>query len=219
MSSVRVFPSSLPTALADGHGFQLLENARPRARDQGESRMRPRWYTVPERCTVRWRFTQTQFDAFHAFHEGTLLSGSLDFDVLVQRRGEASGTSDGVTWYTALFEGEYSFEVDKTQRYVVSATLRLVEELGPERVPPSIESSIVLNFGMTARTLPPLLTATISLPFGLQALMPTGPAGATISLNFGMVWTVEDPAPESSDRETEAGLGRDTESGESRTTG
>lgn len=219
MSSVRVIPPSLPTALADGHGFRLLENARPRARDQGESRMRPRWYTVPERCTTRWRLTQAQFDTFHDFYEDVLLAGTLDFDVLVQLRGEASGTSSGVTWYTALFEGDYSFEVDKTQRYVVSATLRLVEELGPERVPPGIESSIVLSFGLTAQTVPPLLTATIALPFGLQALMPTGPAGASISLNFGMVWTVEDPAPESADRDTEAGLARETETGEPRTTG
>lgn len=205
--------------MADGHGFQLLENARPRARDQGESRMRPRWPSVPERCTVRWRLTQAQFDTFHAFHEDDLLSGSLDFDVQVQLRGEASGTSSGVTWYTVLIEGEYSVEVDKTQRYVVSATLRLVEELGPVRIPPGIEASIVLSFGLSAQTLPPPLAATISLNFALQALMPTGPTGATISLNFGMVWTVEDPAPESADRETEAGIGRDTESGESRTTG
>jgi hypothetical protein len=218
VSSIRLIPTGLPTALADGHGFQPLENARPRQRDQGEMRMRPRWRTTPERCTVRWRFTQAQFDLFDAWYEDTLRAGTLDFDVPVHRRGQTSGDSSGLTWYTALFEGDYACEVDKTQRYFVSATLQLLDDLGPDRVPPGITSTIALDFGLSAQTLPPLLAATIELNFGLQAVMPSGATGATIELDFGLAWVAGSTPPGASIRETDSGEEREVDSGDTRLT-
>jgi hypothetical protein len=195
-----------------------MENARKRARDQGEMRTRPRWRSTPDRCTVRWRFTQAQFDAFDAWYEDTLVAGALDFDVPVHRRGQLSGTSSGVTWYTAAFEGGYSVEVDKTQRYVVSATLRLLQDLGPNRVPPGIEATLGLQLDMTARTVPPRLAARIDLAFGLQAVLPTGATGALIQLSFGLSWVAGGTPPGAATRETDAGAEREIDSGDARIT-
>lgn len=215
MSSVRIYPLQLPSVLVEGHGFQPEPNARERARDQGEMRLRPRWRSVPELCTVSWLYVeQAQFDAFDAWYEDQLLAGSLDFDLLVQDRG----TPFGRRWYTAQFVGDYRCEVLDALMYRVSATLRLVEDLGTLRIPPGVEATIGLRFGFSAQTSAPPLAATIGLHCGLQAQMPLGALAASIGLNSGLAWVLPPPPPLGDMRETDAGDARETDAGATRET-
>ncbi|MGA0608825.1 hypothetical protein [Caldimonas sp. KR1-144] len=145
MASIYVLPESMPPALRDGHSFQPLPNARKRDRDAGESRMRPRFRSVPDVCTVSWFIEdQAVFDAFHDWFEETIVVGTEDFDIQVADR-EAFGRR----WYTARFidDAGYEVQIDECGRYTVSATLWLVEDIGTERVAPGIEASGGIVFG------------------------------------------------------------------------
>lgn len=186
MSSIHTFPADLPPALQQGHSFQPLANARNRKRDQGETRMRPRYRSVPDQCVISWFFeTQEEFDTFHDWFEDTVVVGSSDFDLQVADRD-----TFGVTWWTARFIDEYKFEVDEVCRYTVSAQLLLVEELGPTRVAPGIEASGGIEFAGGVSFAPPLLRASGGIAFGggvdfgLPALTPSG------GIAFSGGWTI-----------------------------
>jgi hypothetical protein len=216
VSSVRLYPPALPIAHVDGHAFQSEPNARKRPRDQGEMRMRPRFRSVPELLTATWMYkTQEEFDAFDAFYEDALLSGSLEFDVPVHDRG----TPTGRRWYTAQVVGDYRCDFDLPRIYRVTATLRLIEDLGTVRIPPGIQATIGINFGLTARTQAPTVAATIGLNFIMTAQAPVPAPGALISLDFAMAWVVPSGDPLlSQDRETDAGEARETDAGDDRQT-
>jgi hypothetical protein len=127
-----VFPETLPKPLVAGHGFTPLPNARERDRDAGERRMRPKYRTVPESCSVAWMLTQAEFDILHEFYESDLAGGTLDFDIQLQARG----TESGLTWFECRFVGDYGFEDVMTAdglMYRVSATLLAVDEIGEDR--------------------------------------------------------------------------------------
>ena len=212
MSSIRIYPLDLPAPLVEGHGFQPEPNARERPRDQGEMRMRPRFRSVPELCTVSWLYVeQAHFDAFDVWYEDELLAGSLDFDLRVQDRG----TEFGRRWYTAQFVGDYRCDVLDALMYRVSATLRLVEDLGTLRIPPGIEATIGLNFGLRAQTAAPPFAVTIGMNFVLQASMPMPPLAASIGLNFTLHAAMP-LAPLGGLRETDAGASRETDAGTTR---
>lgn len=215
MSSVRVYPEDLPAMLVDPLSFTPEPNAKERPRDQGEMRMRPRFRSVPDLCTASWIFqTQEDFDAFDEWYEDTLQAGSLDFDIQAQDRG----TQYGHRWYTAQIVGDYRADVIVGPRYRVTATLRLIDDLGTVRIPPGIEATIGLNFTLAAQTVPPSFAATIGLNFTLTAEMLPSPPGVTIELLFGMAW-VSAPSPAvSQGRETDAGDARETDAGTTRDT-
>lgn len=134
-SSLQAYPSALPAALVQGHGFTPLANGRGRDRDAGEKRLRPRYRRPPEQAAVVWVYTQDQFDAFDAWFESDLAVGSQVFDVQLHERGGLQTT----LWYVARFVGDYAAQDLEGLRYQVSATLLLLEELGPVRVLPGIE--------------------------------------------------------------------------------
>ena len=128
----RVYPESLPKPLVAGHGFTPMPNARERERDAGERRMRPKYRSVPDTCSVSWLYTQDEFDAFHEWYEADLIGGTRDFDTQLQARG----TEYGLTWFECRFVGDYGFEELMTAdglMYRVSATLLAVDEIGEDR--------------------------------------------------------------------------------------
>lgn len=211
MASIRVFPKNLPIAIVDGHTYLQITNGRIRNRDAGESRIRPRYSVVPEQLRVGWILPlQEQFDVFDEWYEEGLISGTLDFDLQIDNRG----TATEFTWYTCQFEGDYTCEVLDPFGYQIRATLRLIDDLGTLRIPPGIETTISLNFGLSARASAPQLAASIGLNFGLWAEIPLGPMEASISLNFGLAWAL----PASDMRETDIGDIRETEAGDTRIT-
>ena len=213
MSSVRLYPLHLPAALVAGHGFQPEPNARERVRDQGEMRMRPRWRSVPELCTVSWLYqTQQDFDDFDAWYEGDLQAGALDFDLRVQDRG----TEFGQRWYTAQFVGDYRCEVFDALLYRVSATLRLIEDLGTLRIPPGIEAMMRCDYTLTGRTVAPTIAATIALDYGFSAAIRPGPLAATMTVTFTL--QAVDTTASDALRETDAGDERETDAGIARET-
>ena len=127
-----VYPDTLPRPLVAGHGFTPLPNARERERDAGERRMRPKYRSVPDSCTVSFVYTQAEFDAFHEWYEGELEGGVRDFDMQLQARG----TDSGLTWFVCRFVGDYGFEDLMTAdgiMYRVSATVLAVDEIGEDR--------------------------------------------------------------------------------------
>lgn len=134
-SSLQAYPPTLPAAMVQGHGFTPLANGRGRDRDAGEKRLRPRYRQAPEQASVAWVFTQDQFDAFDAWFEGDLVVGSQVFDVQLHERGGLQTT----LWYVSRFVGDYAAQELEGLRYQVTATLLLLEELGPVRVLPGIE--------------------------------------------------------------------------------
>ena len=136
-SSLQLYPPSLPPTLAQGHGFTPLANGRQRKRDAGEMRVRPRYRSTPEHATVVWVYDQTQFDVFDAWFENDLLVGSQVFDVQLHQRGGVLAA----LWYAARFVDEYQVQELEGLRYQVTATLLLLEELGPVRITPGIELS------------------------------------------------------------------------------
>jgi hypothetical protein len=176
VASLYTIPPSLPPGLREGHGFEPLPNARVRQRDQGEARMRPRYRSVPDQCTITWRFTQAEFDVFDEWFENTIIVGSTDFDLQVADRATALGK----TWFTARFLGDYERSDASGLRYRVSANLLLVDELGAVRVAPGIEASGGIVFSGGVSFDPPLLTPEGgitfggSVDFGLPALMAGG---------------------------------------------
>lgn len=215
MASIRVVPKTLPIAIVDGHTYSQITNGRIRNRDTGESRIRSRYSTVPEQLHVGWILPlQEQFDVFDEWYEEDLASGTLNFDLQIDNRG----TATEFTWYTCQFEGDYRCEVLDPFGYQIRATLRLVEDLGTLRIPPGIESTIGLRFGLSARTVPPTLAATIGLHFGLQARMALPSLQASIGLSFGLAWLQPPAPPPAEARETDAGAGRETDAGVTRET-
>ncbi len=157
---------------------------------------------------------QEQFDVFDEWYEEGLISGTLDFDLQIDNRG----TATEFTWYTCQFEGDYTCEVLDPFGYQIRATLCLIDDLGTLRIPPGIETTISLNFGLSARASAPQLAASIGLNFGLWAEIPLGPMEAGISLNFSMEWTVPPLPPVGDMRETDAGAARETATGTARET-
>lgn len=99
--------------------------------------MRPRYRSTPEHATVVWVYDQTQFDVFDAWFENDLLVGSQVFDVQLHQRGGVLAA----LWYAARFVDEYQVQELEGLRYQVTATLLLLEELGPVRITPGIELS------------------------------------------------------------------------------
>lgn len=213
MASIRVFPESLPAALVAGHGFEPLPNARIRERDQGESRMRPRYRSVPEMCAASWLLDQDQFDVFHDWFEDSLIAGSLDFDVRVQLRGTQTGT----TWYTAVFPQGYSADVTHGLLYRINAPLLLREELGPIRIAPGISAWGAIEFTGSVRMTPFVLSASGAITFdggvgvGLSGIQASG------GISFGGGAAVESVVL-SVMREDDNGAERETDSGDVRET-
>jgi hypothetical protein len=162
VASLYTIPPSLPPGFREGHSFEPLANARVRQRDQGEARMRPRYRSVPDQCTITWRFTQAEFDVFDEWFENTIRVGSFDFDLQVADRATQLGT----TWFTARFVSDYERSDASGLRYRVSAQLLLVDELGPVRVAPGIEASGGIVFAGGVAFDPPPLLASGGIEFG-----------------------------------------------------
>ena len=218
MSSIRVFPQHLPAALVAGHGFEPQPNARQRERDQGEMRLRPRWRSVPEHASVTWLLDQDGFDAFDAWFEDSLKAGTGDFDVRVQHRG----TQWGTTWYTAMFlGGVYGCDVVPSATglmYRVTASLQLIEELGPVRVSPGITATLRVNYSLTARTTPPTITALLQLDYGFSAAPRIPHLEATMGYSYTLTATDASAPPPSQVREADSGDERETDAGDIRQT-
>jgi hypothetical protein len=212
VASIRVFPEGLPAALVAGHGFEPLPNARRRERDQGESRMRPRYRSVPEMCAASWLFNQEEFDQFHDWFEDTLLAGSLDFDVRVQHRG----TQFGTTWYTAIFPDGYSADVQHGILYLVTAPLLLRESLGTLRIAPGISASGGIVFEGGVRMGAFVLQASGSISFDGGARVGLTGIQAAGGISFGGGSDTEGSAQflfreddDGTERETDAGIARE----------
>jgi hypothetical protein len=182
--SIYLLPPSLPPGLRDGHGFEPLPNARVRDRDQGEARMRPRFRSVPDRCTITWRFTQAEFDVFDEWFENTIVVGTEDFDLQVADRA----TEQGISWWTARFIGEYERADASGLRYRVSATLLLVDEIGAVRVPPGIEASGGITFDGEVSFEPAVIAASGDIAFdgGVSFDVPDLLASGDIAFDGGV---------------------------------
>lgn len=212
MASIREFPPALPAALVAGHGFQPVPNARPRDRDQGEMRLRPRYRSSPEVCSASWLFDQDQFDAFHDWFEDELQAGALDFDVRVQHRG----TEYGTTWYTAVFAQDYAAEVLHTLLYRVTAPLVLRELIGPVRVPPTVQALGRASFSGGAGMGEAALSASGGIALGGGAGMGAVPLQGRGAVAFGgggplrgLAVAQAREADDGSERETDSGFTRD----------
>lgn len=217
MPSLIAYPPTLPAGLVQGRTIQQVPNAQARGRDMGESRMRPRYRRSHEAVSVSWVFTQPQFDTFDGWYEDDLLAGSGIFDIELQGRG---ADPFGLLWYTAQFVGDYSFEhIPQRLYYRVTATLRLVEELGAVRVPPGIDGLGLISFGGDAAFAAPALVAIGSIAFtgGAEMFMPEPEATGIVTFS-GAAEFGSGPA-DITDRHTEAGVLRDAESGDMRSTG
>jgi hypothetical protein len=175
MPSLIVFPATLPSALVQGRSFQQVPNARPRERDMGESRARPRYRRTEELVAVSWMLQQAQLDTFHDWYEDELIVGTDRFDLQLQGRG---AEPFGMLWYSARFVGDYTAEfvpgesirdlagavIGQRHLYRVSATLRLIEEIGASRTPPGIELLGGIVFGTGGMQFP---AATLALQGGI----------------------------------------------------
>lgn len=217
MASIRVFPEALPAALVAGHGFEPLPNARRRERDQGESRMRPRYRSVPEMCMASWLFDQEQFDVFHDWFEDALLAGSLDFDVRVQYRG----TEYGTTWHTALFPEGYSAEVTHGLLYRITAPLLLREALGPVRLAPGISAAGGITFIGGVMLMPFTIEAAGAISFsgGVRPALATLSAAGGIEFNGGFSPGQQEEIEEGNQaRQTDDGATREIDEGSIRIT-
>ena len=129
-----VFPAALPTARADGHSFEPQEIARNVEFDAGEPRVRRLYRTAPSIARVMWSFTQSEFAAFHAFHEDDLIAGERVFFVPLARQGVV-----GLSYWAARFVevdgATYQASAKDGGRWDVSAVLLLTGE--PSDAPPS----------------------------------------------------------------------------------
>jgi hypothetical protein len=141
MVSPNVMPPLVPPPQAAGHSFEQVPLSRDRARDQGESRRRPRFRSSPQTVQVSWALTQEEFDALDTFFHGTLLAGELDFDLQVHQRGSSFARE----WFTARWVSPYAWDVGTQDEgglaYRVQATLWLLESLGESRVSPGIRAA------------------------------------------------------------------------------
>lgn len=217
MPSLLAYPSTLPSGLVQGRTFQPMANAQARDRDQGEARMRPRYRRTHETVSVSWFFTQEQFDDFHEWYEDGIIVGSERFDLELQGRG---ADPFGLIWYTAQFVGDYSFEHTPQRLYYrVTATLRLVDEIGAVRTPLGLESLGEIAFTGAAEFAAPALAALGSIAFSGDAEMFTPEPEAVGSVSFSGAAEFGAGPADITDRETEAGVARATEAGDMRSTG
>ena len=182
MASLHVVPALLPGLKADPHSFVPLPLAAGRARDQGESRLRPRRRAAPpQRLRGEWLLTQPQFDAFFAWYETELYAGTEPFDVLVQAQGGALGS-----WWTARFTAPYQAQVQSGLRWAVSVELLLIDELGQFRVAPGLEASGAILFaGYAVAPASGSAGAAGAIVFAGYALAPTAPLRAEGAIVFG----------------------------------
>jgi hypothetical protein len=199
----------------------------------GESRTRPRYRRTHELVSVSWMLPQAAFDTFDDWYENELIVGAVQFDLQLQGR-----TSDpfGLLWYSAQFVGDYTSEfipgesihdlsgavIGQRFLYRVSATLRLVDEIGAVRVPPGIELLGGIFFGGGEMQFPAaeLALEGDGIVFGGDIEFPVFPlaaegdgivfGGGEMEMAGGFVASLA--------RVTEAGESRVTEGGENRQT-
>jgi hypothetical protein len=141
MASPFALPDAVPPPLASGHSFSVAPLGRPRDRDQGERRMRPRFRFVPLEVDVSWALTQAEFDALDVFFNDTIRAGESSFDARVHLRGSDFARE----WFTCQWIGDYEWSVGTASaeglEYRVSTRLRLLESLGETREAPGILAS------------------------------------------------------------------------------
>ena len=141
MPAIYVLPSAVPPALASLE-FAPRGLTRPVPKDQGEQRVLAIATTAPVSVTVRWRLTQTEFDAFWDWYEDVLIAGEQAFDLQLERQGgPGAGGNPRLEWWTALFAEPPSYTASSGLRYQVEAELLLIGEPFDVRTAPGLLAS------------------------------------------------------------------------------
>jgi len=95
-----VYPQSLPMPLREGYGFTPVSPIRRSNKVSGRSVQRRLYKSVPTVASVRWIFSDSQAQAFEAWFEEQLVSGSQWFECLLKVPG-------GIRTYKARFMDIY----------------------------------------------------------------------------------------------------------------
>jgi hypothetical protein len=100
-------PDGTPAFLADGHSIELTPMYADVPMRTGHDRRRRVYTTVPRIVSVGLQVTAAQMLAFHAWFEGPLLAGVVEFSAQVANQGP------GLLWWRARFVAPYTAEAGK----------------------------------------------------------------------------------------------------------
>jgi hypothetical protein len=132
------YPAECPALLLDEHQLGAGERVEPAAYEQGEDRHREIRTFTPWLASVAARMTQAEFDRFSDWVDDELRAGTLPFDIQVHSLVGAGGQ-----WWQARFvpssdQGPYRYEARSGPRYLVSASLILLDGPYDTRTEPGL---------------------------------------------------------------------------------
>lgn len=118
------WPEKLPLPTFDGYGIDPQDGVLRTDMTQGPARQRQQFTAVPERVSVRWRFTQWQYALFRSWYKLKALRGAEWFEITLL-------TGLGMVPHEARFAGSggapYSAKPSRGGWWVVTATFEVRE--------------------------------------------------------------------------------------------
>lgn len=158
-------PDGTPAFLAEGHSIDLMAMYADVPMRTGHDRRRRVYTTVPRVVSVGLQVTAAQMLAIHAWYEGPLRAGAVEFSAQVANQGA------GLLWWRARFVDTYTAEAGEAgASFKVNARLLLTgagSAIGPYT--PYMQASAQIALSGSA-----VLTAPIDLAAAsVIALLPT----------------------------------------------
>lgn len=81
MATELIWPSQLPLPTFQGYAIEPLEGVLRTEMSQGAARQRQQYTSVPERVSVRWRFSQWQYALFRSWYKNKAKRGAEYFSI------------------------------------------------------------------------------------------------------------------------------------------
>lgn len=128
MSTGIVFPLDLAPD-ANGFADSYEDTSRRMQMEVGEDRVRRRMRRSARRFEIQYTFDQEEFATFKAWWLNDILGNARKFDVRILDRDET------LMWFTCRWIGEYKVKVGPDNLWIVSGTVRTVEDSFEVRVP------------------------------------------------------------------------------------
>ena len=75
------WPDRLPAPTYQGYGVEPQDAALRTEMEQGQARQRQQYTTVPERITLRWRFTDWEYGIFRSWYRNKAARGAAYFTI------------------------------------------------------------------------------------------------------------------------------------------